>query len=71
MPAMQFVMYGTILSILWFGGELIHAGGMEVGELTRIFKLCPPDPELPYDDLQCVSDDDPFCGFRGPDHGGD
>ena len=34
MPAMQFVMYGTILSILWFGGELIHAGGMEVGELT-------------------------------------
>ena len=34
MPAMQFVMYGTILSILWFGRELIHAGGMEVGELT-------------------------------------
>ena len=34
MPAMQFDMYGTILSILWFGGELIHAGGMEVGELT-------------------------------------
>ena len=34
MPAMQFVMYGTILSILWFGGELIHAGDMEVGELT-------------------------------------
>lgn len=34
MPAMQFVMYGTILSILWFGGELINTGGMEVGELT-------------------------------------
>lgn len=34
MPAMQFVMYGTILSILWFGGELIHSGRMEVGELT-------------------------------------
>ena len=34
MPAMQFVMYGTVLSILWFGGELINTGGMEVGELT-------------------------------------
>ena len=50
MPAMQFVMYGTILSILWFGGELINTGGMEVGEL-RIFKLCPSDPEFSYDDL--------------------
>ena len=34
MPAMQFVMYGTILSILWFGGGLIKTGGMQVGELT-------------------------------------
>jgi len=34
MPAMQFVMYGTILSILWFGGGLINTGKMEVGELT-------------------------------------
>lgn len=34
MPAMQFVMYGTILSILWFGGQLIHTGDMKVGELT-------------------------------------
>ncbi len=34
MPAMQFVMYGTILSILWFGGELIQIGDMQVGELT-------------------------------------
>ena len=31
---MQFVMYGTILSILWFGGGLINTGKMEVGELT-------------------------------------
>lgn len=34
MPAMQFVMYGTILSILWFGGGLIKGGQMQVGELT-------------------------------------
>lgn len=34
MPAMQYVMYGTILSILWFGGNLIFIGGMQVGELT-------------------------------------
>lgn len=34
MPAMQFVMYGTILAILWFGGNLLTIGGMKVGELT-------------------------------------
>ncbi len=34
MPAMQFVMYGTILSILWFGGNLATVGGIQVGELT-------------------------------------
>ena len=34
MAAMQFVMYGTILSILWFGGRMIDTGGMQVGELT-------------------------------------
>lgn len=34
MPAFQFVMYGTILSILWFGGNLVTVGGMKVGALT-------------------------------------
>lgn len=34
MPAMQFVMYGTILSILWFGGNLTSIGEVKVGELT-------------------------------------
>ncbi|MFR1519235.1 MAG: ABC transporter ATP-binding protein [Clostridia bacterium] len=34
MPAMQLVMYATILCILGFGGKLITIGGMEVGELT-------------------------------------
>ena len=34
MPAMQLVMYATILCILGFGGKLISIGGMQVGELT-------------------------------------
>lgn len=34
MPAMQCVMYSTILAILWFGGNLLTVGGMKVGELT-------------------------------------
>ena len=33
MPAMQFVMYSTILCILWFG-RLVTVGGVKVGELT-------------------------------------
>lgn len=34
MPAMQFVMYGTILGIFLIGGRLIHEGQMMVGQLT-------------------------------------
>lgn len=34
MPAMQFVMYGTIISILFIGGHLINAGQLKIGELT-------------------------------------
>jgi ATP-binding cassette subfamily B protein len=34
MPAFQFVMYGTIISILLFGGHLVAIGGMKVGSLT-------------------------------------
>ena len=34
MPAMQFVMYGTIISILFIGGHLISAGQLKIGELT-------------------------------------
>ena len=34
MPAMQFVMYSSILCILWFGGRLVTIGGVKVGELT-------------------------------------
>ncbi len=34
MPAMQLVMYGTILAILWIGGGMIIGGSMQVGKLT-------------------------------------
>ena len=34
MPAMQFVMYGTIISMLFIGRHLINAGQLKIGELT-------------------------------------
>ncbi len=34
MPSMQFVMYSTILAILWCGGNMAVAGRIKVGELT-------------------------------------
>jgi ATP-binding cassette subfamily B protein len=34
MPYFQLIMYTTILCILWFGGNFIHAGTMKVGQLT-------------------------------------
>lgn len=34
MPAMQFVLYTTILCILWIGGGMIQTGDLQVGKLT-------------------------------------
>ena len=34
LPAFQFTMYTATVLILWFGGNLIHTGNMEVGALT-------------------------------------
>ncbi len=34
MPCFQFVMYSTIIAILWFGDGMIQVGNMQVGELT-------------------------------------
>lgn len=34
MPLFQFVMYGTIVCIIYFGGQMIFANEMKVGELT-------------------------------------
>lgn len=34
LPLFQLVMYANIMSILWFGGNMIFQGNMQVGELT-------------------------------------
>ncbi len=34
MPVMQILIYGTMVAILWFGGNMVYAGSMAVGELT-------------------------------------
>ena len=34
MPTFQLIMYATIVGILWFGGNFIHLGTMQVGQLT-------------------------------------
>lgn len=34
MPVMQILIYGTMVAILWFGGNMVYAGTMAVGELT-------------------------------------
>ena len=39
MPAMQFVMYGTIIAILFVGGHLINNGQLKIGELTSYVLL--------------------------------
>ncbi len=33
-PIMQLTMYGTILAILWFGGNMVIDGSFEIGELS-------------------------------------
>lgn len=34
LPCFQFVMYSTIICIMWFGGNFIHTGALKVGQLT-------------------------------------
>ena len=34
MPFMQFIMYSSIIAILWFGGRMAVGGDMETGELS-------------------------------------
>ncbi len=34
LPLFQFVMYSTVICIIWFGGNMIFQGTMKVGELT-------------------------------------
>ena len=34
LPAFQLTMYTSVVLILWFGGNFIQTGSMQVGELT-------------------------------------
>ncbi|WP_409970053.1 ABC transporter ATP-binding protein [Bengtsoniella intestinalis] len=37
MPTMMLVIYATIIAVLWFGGQMVFAGDLEVGKLTSMF----------------------------------
>ncbi len=37
MPVMMLIFYGTIIAVMWFGGKMVYAGTMEVGNLTAFF----------------------------------
>lgn len=34
LPAFQATMYAAVVPIMWFGGQMIHTGSLEVGDLT-------------------------------------
>ena len=70
MPAMQMVMYATIVCLLWFGGGMVQTGGLQVGDLTGFPQLCAADPQLADDDLKRVFDGDALDGFGRPHRGG-
>ncbi len=37
MPLMMLIVYGTLIAALWFGGNMVFAGTMQVGKLTTFF----------------------------------
>ncbi len=37
MPVMMLIVYGTIIAVMWFGGKMVHAGTLPVGDLTVFF----------------------------------
>ena len=37
MPIMMLIVYGTIIAVLWFGGHMVSAGTLPVGDLTAFF----------------------------------
>ena len=37
MPVMMLVVYSTIIAVMWFGGKMVYAGTLPVGELTAFF----------------------------------
>lgn len=37
MPIMMLIIYGTIIAIMWFGGQMVAAGDLDIGLLTTFF----------------------------------
>ncbi len=37
MPLMMLIIYGTIIAVMWFGGKMVYAGTLPVGDLTAFF----------------------------------
>ena len=37
MPVMMLVVYSTIIAVMWFGGKMVYAGTLSVGDLTAFF----------------------------------
>lgn len=37
MPIMMLIVFGTIIAVMWFGGKMVYAGTLEVGNLTAFF----------------------------------
>ena len=39
MPVMMLIIYGTIIAVMWFGGQMVYAGTLEAGKLLTYFML--------------------------------
>ena len=37
MPVMMLIVYGTIIAVMWFGGQMVYAGTLEAGKLMTYF----------------------------------
>ena len=37
MPIMMLIVYGTIIAVMWFGGQMVNAGTLEAGKLITFF----------------------------------
>ena len=37
MPLMMLIVYGTIIAVMWFGGQMVFAGTLEAGRLITFF----------------------------------
>ncbi|WP_295583373.1 ABC transporter ATP-binding protein [uncultured Oscillibacter sp.] len=37
MPIMMLIVYGTIIAVMWFGGQMVYAGTLETGKLMTYF----------------------------------